>query len=112
MDENDILIEDVSAQYKEGVELSLAEKPIGEILVEKGIVKSADIEEVLKDRKTTGEALVEKGKEYVEAAVCLGLSRRRILFGHLLPNCLPPLIVIGTLQVANAISAEATLSFS
>ena len=41
----------------------------------------------------------------------LGLSRPRILFGHLLPNCLSPLIVIGTLQVASAISAEATLSF-
>jgi peptide/nickel transport system permease protein len=62
-------------------------------------------------RAVRGAALVEKGKEYVEAAVCLDLSKTRILFGHLLPNCLPPLIVIGTLQVANAISAEATLSF-
>ena len=35
--------------------------------------------------------LVEKGKEYVEAATCLGLGKARILFGHLLPNCLPPL---------------------
>jgi peptide/nickel transport system permease protein len=47
----------------------------------------------------------------VEAARCLGLSRIRILFGHLLPNCLPPLIVIGTIQIASAIAAEATLSF-
>lgn len=62
-------------------------------------------------RAVRGAALVEKNKEYVEAAVTLGLSRRRILFGHILPNCLPPIIVIGTLQVANAISAEATLSF-
>jgi peptide/nickel transport system permease protein len=62
-------------------------------------------------RAVRAAALVEKGKEYVEAAICLDLSRTRILFGHLLPNCLPPLIVIGTLQVANAISAEATLSF-
>ena len=62
-------------------------------------------------RAVRAAALVEKGKDYVEAATCLGLSRTRILFGHLLPNCLPPLIVIGTLQVANAISAEATLSF-
>jgi peptide/nickel transport system permease protein len=62
-------------------------------------------------RAVRGAALVEKGKEYIEAASCLGLSRTRILFGHLLPNCLPPLIVIATLQVANAISAEATLSF-
>jgi peptide/nickel transport system permease protein len=62
-------------------------------------------------RAVRAAALVEKGKEYVEAAICLDLSKTRILFGHLLPNCLPPLIVIGTLQVANAISAEATLSF-
>lgn len=62
-------------------------------------------------RAVRAAALVEKGKEYVEAARCLDLSRFRILFGHLLPNCLPPIIVIATLQVANAISAEATLSF-
>jgi peptide/nickel transport system permease protein len=62
-------------------------------------------------RAVRSAALVEKGKEYVEAAACLDLSKARILFSHLLPNCLPPLIVIGTLQVANAISAEATLSF-
>ncbi|MGO4572454.1 ABC transporter permease [Microvirga sp. 2TAF3] len=62
-------------------------------------------------RAVRGAALVEKGKEYIEAAMCLDLSKTRILFGHLLPNCLPPLIVIATLQVANAIAAEATLSF-
>jgi peptide/nickel transport system permease protein len=62
-------------------------------------------------RAVRSAALVEKGKEYIEAASCLDLGRARILFGHLLPNCLPPLIVIATLQVANAISAEATLSF-
>jgi peptide/nickel transport system permease protein len=62
-------------------------------------------------RAVRAAALVEKNKDYVEAARMLGFSRPRILFGHLLPNCLSPLIVIGTLQVANAISAEATLSF-
>ena len=62
-------------------------------------------------RAVRGAALVEKGKDSVEAATCLGLGKGRILFGHLLPNCLPPLLVIATLQVANAISAEATLSF-
>jgi peptide/nickel transport system permease protein len=55
--------------------------------------------------------LVERSKEYVEAATCLALSHRRILFRHLLPNCLPPLIVVGTVQTAHAISLEATLSF-
>lgn len=56
-------------------------------------------------------ALVERSKEYVEAAHCLGLGNARILFRHLLPNCLPPVIVLGTMQIANAISLEATLSF-
>lgn len=62
-------------------------------------------------RAARAAALVEVNKDYVEAARCLGLSRIRILFGHLLPNCLPPLIVIGTIQIASAIAAEATLSF-
>jgi peptide/nickel transport system permease protein len=56
-------------------------------------------------------ALVEKRKEYVEAARCLALSPPRIVFGHLLPNCLPPLLVVATVQVAHAIALEATLSF-
>lgn len=62
-------------------------------------------------RAVRSAALVEKNKDYIEAARTLGISTPRILLGHLLPNCLPPLIVIGMLQVANAISAEATLSF-
>ena len=56
-------------------------------------------------------ALVERRREYIEAAECLALPRHRILLRHLLPNCLPPLIVIGTQQVARAIALEATLSF-
>lgn len=62
-------------------------------------------------RAARAAALVEVNKDYVEAAHCLGLSKLRILFAHLLPNCLPPLIVIGTIQIASAIAAEATLSF-
>lgn len=62
-------------------------------------------------RAVRGAALVETGKDYVEAARCLGLSPARILAMHILPNCLPPLIIIGTIQVAAAIAAEATLSF-
>jgi peptide/nickel transport system permease protein len=62
-------------------------------------------------RTIRGQALVERRKEYVEAARCLALSDRRIVFRHLLPNCLPPVIVVGTVQVANAIALEATLSF-
>jgi len=62
-------------------------------------------------RTVRGNALVERRKEYIEAAACLALSHRRIVFSHLLPNCLPPLIVVATVQVANAIALEATLSF-
>ncbi len=62
-------------------------------------------------RTVRGSALVERRREYIEAAQCLALPTRRIVFVHLLPNCLPPLIVIGTIQVARAIALEATLSF-
>ncbi len=62
-------------------------------------------------RTVRGTALVERQKEYIEAATCLALSHRRIVFRHLLPNVLPPLIVVGTVQVAHAIALEATLSF-
>ncbi|MEN0041656.1 MAG: ABC transporter permease [Pseudomonadota bacterium] len=62
-------------------------------------------------RTVRATALVERGKEYVEAAQCLGISRARIVFRHILPNCMAPLIVVGTVQTASAISLEATLSF-
>jgi len=62
-------------------------------------------------RTVRSAAIVERRKEYVEAARALALSKPRIVFRHLLPNCLPPLIVVATVQVAHAISLEATLSF-
>ncbi|WP_291295128.1 ABC transporter permease [Elioraea sp.] len=62
-------------------------------------------------RTVRGTALVERRREYIEAATCLALSHKRIVFRHLLPNCLPPLIVVGTMQIARAIALEATLSF-
>lgn len=62
-------------------------------------------------RTTRSAAMVEGRKEYIEAARLLGLSAVRIVFRHLLPNCLPPLIVVAALQVAAAIALEATLSF-
>jgi peptide/nickel transport system permease protein len=62
-------------------------------------------------RTVRGSALVERSKEYIEAARCLAFSNRRIVFRHLMPNVLPPLIVVGTVQVAHAIALEATLSF-
>ena len=62
-------------------------------------------------RAARGSALVERAKEYIEAAECLSLGSFRVLMKHLLPNCLPPLIVIATINVAHAITLEATLSF-
>jgi peptide/nickel transport system permease protein len=49
--------------------------------------------------------------EYVEAAMALGFSRSRIMFRHILPNALQPIIVIGTITVGYVILAEAALSF-
>jgi peptide/nickel transport system permease protein len=62
-------------------------------------------------RTVRSTALIERGKEYIEAATCLALPPARIVFRHLLPNCLPPLIVVATVQVAAAIALEATLSY-
>jgi peptide/nickel transport system permease protein len=62
-------------------------------------------------RTVRSAALVERQKEYIEAARVLALPPSRILLRHLLPNCIPPLIVVATVQVAHAITLEATLSF-
>lgn len=62
-------------------------------------------------RAARGAALVERSKEYVEAARCMSLSSARVLFRHVLPNCMSPLIVIATIDLAHAIALEATLSF-
>ncbi|MFK3781272.1 ABC transporter permease [Agrobacterium sp. NPDC089420] len=62
-------------------------------------------------RTARGAALTELRREYVEAARLLRMSHRNILFRQLLPNCLSPLVVLLTMQVARAITLEATLSF-
>jgi peptide/nickel transport system permease protein len=62
-------------------------------------------------RTARSAALVESKKEYVEAAVLMRIPTVRILAQHLLPNCMAPLLVVATLQIAAAISLEATLSF-
>ncbi|WP_198370740.1 ABC transporter permease [Roseomonas rosulenta] len=62
-------------------------------------------------RTAYGAASAERRKDYVEAAAATPLSTLHIVFRHILPNVLPPLIVVATVQVANAISLEATLSF-
>ena len=62
-------------------------------------------------RTAFGAASAERRKDYIEAALSTPLSPARVLLRHLLPNTLPPLIVVATVQVATAISLEATLSF-
>lgn len=62
-------------------------------------------------RTAYGAAKAEKGKDYIEAAVATPLGSRLVVLRHLVPNCTPPLIVVATVQIANSISLEATLSF-
>jgi peptide/nickel transport system permease protein len=62
-------------------------------------------------RVVRGATMVEKGKEYVQAARVIGVSPLRILIRHILPNVMGPVLVIATISVALAIIAEATLSF-
>ncbi len=62
-------------------------------------------------RTAHGAASTERAKDYVEAALSTPLRASRVIFRHILPNCLPPLIVVATVQVANSIALEATLSF-
>jgi peptide/nickel transport system permease protein len=79
--------------------------------VDKVIVALVTVQWAYYARTVRATALVERRKEYIEAAISLALSRTRILWRHLLPNCLPPLIVVATVQIARAITLEATLSF-
>jgi peptide/nickel transport system permease protein len=62
-------------------------------------------------RTVRGSTLVEKNKEYVQAARVIGVGPSAIVFRHLLPNVLGPVLVIATINIATAIQVEATLSF-
>ena len=62
-------------------------------------------------RVVRGAALVEKSKEYVQAAQAIGVRPSRIVLSHILPNVMGPVLVIATIGLALAIIAEATLSF-
>jgi len=79
--------------------------------VDKVIIALVTVQWAYYARTVRGTALAELNKEYVEAARCLGFSHTRIVFKQILPNCLPPLIVVATIQAAHAIALEATLSF-
>ncbi|MGL5139096.1 MAG: ABC transporter permease, partial [Beijerinckiaceae bacterium] len=62
-------------------------------------------------RTVRGSTLVERNKDYVQAARLIGLSQSTILFRHVLPNVMGPVLVIATINLALAIITEATLSF-
>ena len=62
-------------------------------------------------RTVRGSTLVERNKEYVQAARVIGVPALRIMRRHVLPNVLGPVLVLATIQVATAIITEATLSF-
>ena len=79
--------------------------------VDKVIIALVSVQWAYYARTIRGSALVERRRDYIEAARCLALPPARIMFRHLLPNAFPPLIVVATVQMAHAISLEATLSF-
>ena len=62
-------------------------------------------------RLARGQTLAVREEDYVSAALSLGLTHRRIILGHVLPNVLPPLLVQATLTAAIAVLAEASLAF-
>jgi peptide/nickel transport system permease protein len=62
-------------------------------------------------RLARGQTLAVREEDYVSAALSLGLPHRRIIFGHVLPNVMPPLLVQATLTAAIAVLAEASLAF-
>jgi peptide/nickel transport system permease protein len=62
-------------------------------------------------RNVRGSAMVERNKEYIEAALGQGLPAHRIMLRQMLPNCIGTLVVTTTNQMANAITLEATMSF-
>ncbi len=62
-------------------------------------------------RTVRGSTLVEKNREYVQAAKVIGVSSLRIMFSHVLPNVTGPVLILATVHLATAIITEATLSF-
>lgn len=88
------------------VMLSIMGRGIDKVIIALVIVQWAHYARLMR-----GRALQERRKEYIEAAQNLGFSYWRILFVHLFPNSVGPIMVFGTVQIASAIMLEATLSF-
>ena len=79
--------------------------------VDKIVIALAIVQWAYYARTVRSSAVVERQKEYIAAARCQALGTLRIIFRHLLPNCMAPLIVLATIEMASAIALEATLSF-
>ena len=79
--------------------------------VDKVIMALTFVQWAIYARTVRASAIIEMKKEYIQAAISLGLSNVRIILRHLLPNSIAPLIVLATLQTAHSITIEATLSF-
>ncbi|NLY28109.1 MAG: ABC transporter permease [Alcaligenaceae bacterium] len=88
------------------VMLSIMGRGIDKVIIALVVVQWAHYARLMR-----GRALQERRKEYIEAAQNLGFSYWRILFVHLFPNSVGPVMVFGTVQIASAIMLEATLSF-
>lgn len=86
--------------------LAMLGRGIDKVILALVIVQWAHYARIMRSR-----ALQERHKEYVEAAANLGFPAWRIMLFHLLPNCLGPVMVFATIQIAAAIVLEATLSF-
>ncbi|MCQ9618085.1 ABC transporter permease [Paenalcaligenes niemegkensis] len=86
--------------------LSVLGRGVDKVIIALVIVQWAHYARIMR-----GRTLQERNKEYIEAAQNLGFPTWRILFVHLLPNCMSPIMVFATIQIATAIVLEATLSF-
>jgi len=86
--------------------LAMLGRGVDKVVIAIVVVQWAHYARIMRSR-----ALQERRKEYIEAALNLGFPAWRIMLRHLLPNCLGPVMVFATIQVANAIVLEATLSF-
>ena len=86
--------------------LAIMGRGVDKVVIAIVLVQWAHYARIMRSR-----ALQERKKEYIEAAKNLGFPAWRIMTRHLLPNCMGPIMVFATIQIANAIVLEATLSF-
>lgn len=86
--------------------LAVLGRGIDKVIIALVVVQWAHYARIMRSR-----ALQERRKEYIEAAQNLGFPAWRVMLVHLMPNCIGPVMVFGTIQIATAIALEATLSF-